>query len=81
MIGVLTGFDSPDASLFPLVTRNVDLSGIYVGSRSMFEKMHAFLIERQIHPVIDREYTFAEAPEAYAFLKSGKHFGKVVIAM
>jgi hypothetical protein len=29
--------------------------------------------------VIDRRFPFAEAKDAYRFLKSAKHFGKVVI--
>jgi NADPH:quinone reductase-like Zn-dependent oxidoreductase len=29
--------------------------------------------------VIDREFAFAEAPAALAHLKSGGHFGKIVI--
>ena len=37
LIGVLTGFQPVDASLFPLITRNVDVNGMYAGSRAMFE--------------------------------------------
>lgn len=79
LIGVLTGFAPPDASLFPLVTRNVDLHGIYVGSRAMFSRMNAFLAEKKIHPVIDRAFPFEAAAEAYDWLQTGGHFGKVVI--
>ena len=81
MIGVLTGFEAPDISLFPLVARAVDLCGIYVGNRAMFERMLAFFSEHQIRPVIDRTFTLEEATEAYAHLESGAHFGKVVIEM
>jgi NADPH:quinone reductase-like Zn-dependent oxidoreductase len=79
LIGVLTGFDAPDASLFPLVTKNLDLSGIYVGNREMFERMNAFLTEHEIRPVIDRSFAFEETGEAYDYLESGSHFGKVVV--
>ena len=34
-----------------------------------------------IHPVIDRVFPFAEAREAYRYLQSGAHFGKVVITV
>lgn len=81
LIGVLTGFEAPDASLFPLVTKNVDLSGIYVGSRGMFGRLNEFLTEHQIQPVIDRTFPFEEAPEAYRHLESGEHLGKVVISV
>lgn len=81
LIGVLTGFEAPDASLFPLVTKNVDLSGIYVGSREMFGRLNEFLTEHQIQPVIDRTFSFDEAPDAYRHLESGEHLGKVVVSM
>ncbi len=79
LIGVLTGFSPPDATLFPLLARNVDLHGIYVGSAAMFERMNAFLAEKEIRPVIDRTFSFEEAEAAYAHLQSGEHFGKVVV--
>lgn len=79
LIGVLTGFGPPADSLFPLVAKNATLSGIYVGSRTDFAAMNAFLAERQIRPVIDRVFDFADAPGAFDYLESGKHFGKVVI--
>ena len=79
LIGVLTGQGPPEASLFPLVTRNVDVNGIYVGSRAMFERMNQFLTEQNLHPIIDREFDFDDALKAYDFLESGGHFGKVVI--
>lgn len=80
LIGVLTGFGPAQTSLFPLVTHNARMNGIYVGSRRDFEGMNAFIAERALKPVIDRVFPFDEAPAAYAWLKSGSHFGKVVIA-
>jgi NADPH:quinone reductase-like Zn-dependent oxidoreductase len=81
LIGVLTGFGAPDASLFPIVARNVRLDGIYVGSRADFEALNAFLTAHLIRPVVDRTFPFEAAPEAFAYLRSGAHFGKVVISM
>ena len=45
----------------------------------MFEGLIRALEARQIDPVVDRTFGFAEAREAYAYLASGQHFGKVVI--
>ena len=81
LIGVLTGFDAPDATLFPLVARNVDLHGIYTGSLAMFARMNAFLAEHEIRPIIDRTFAFEETEAAFDYLESGKHFGKVVIEL
>lgn len=55
------------------------LSGIFVGSRAMLEDLMLFLSTTKIHPVIDREFSFADAPLAYDYLQSGRHFGKIVI--
>ena len=79
LIGVLTGFAAPDASLFPLVTKNVDLQGIYVGSREMFERMNQFLTAHEIHPVIDERFAFENAEESYTRMKGAQHLGKLVI--
>lgn len=81
LIGVLTGFGPTSASLFPLVAKNVRLNGIYVGPRTEFEAMNRFLAAQRIRPVIDRTFSFDEAPAAYAHLASGEHFGKIVIQL
>lgn len=81
LIGVLTGFDAPDTSLFPLVTKNVNLQGIYVGSRAMFERMNLFFDRHRIRPVIDSTFSFDGAAEAYSRLKGAEHVGKIVIAV
>lgn len=79
LIGVLTGFGAPTASLFPLLARNVTLNGIYVGPRDEFVRMNTFFEAHRIQPVIDRVFPLESAPDAFAYLASGQHFGKVVI--
>jgi NADPH:quinone reductase-like Zn-dependent oxidoreductase len=81
LIGVLTGFGAPNTSLFPLLARNVRLNGIYVGSRDKFIEMNSFIESKQIQPSIDQVFSFDEAPDAFEYLQSAKHFGKVVIAV
>lgn len=79
LIGVLTGFGPPDSSLFPLVSKNAELSGIYVGHAEGFEAMARFIEKERLHPIIDRVFPFAEAREAYAHLAGAGHVGKVVV--
>lgn len=79
LIGVLTGMGAPDDSLFPLVTKNADLNAIYVGSRKMFADLNDFMETHDIRPVIDQSFAFEDAPAAYEHLRSGAHFGKVVV--
>jgi NADPH:quinone reductase-like Zn-dependent oxidoreductase len=81
LIGVLTGFGPPTASLFPLLARNVRLSGIYVGSREDFKTMVRFINQNQLQPQIDKVFPFEEAPKAFEYLESAAHFGKVVIEL
>ncbi|MFO0934994.1 MAG: NAD(P)-dependent alcohol dehydrogenase [Gemmataceae bacterium] len=79
LVGVLSGVGPPDASLFPLLSRNATLSGIYVGSRNDFEKMNCYLAEKKIKPVVERVFDFGNAIAAFKYLESAAHFGKVVI--
>jgi NADPH:quinone reductase-like Zn-dependent oxidoreductase len=81
LIGVLTGFGAPDASLFPIVARNVRLDGIYVGSRADFEALNAFLTQHRIRPIIDRTFAFDDARAAFDHMESAQHFGKIVITL
>ena len=78
LIGVLSGA----AGAFPLplvLMRNVRIQGITVGSREGFKAMVKAMAQHEIHPVVGKTYSFKEAKEALAYLKSGKHFGKVCL--
>nr|WP_226587945.1 zinc-binding dehydrogenase [Microseira wollei] len=61
--------------------KSIDVQGIYVGSREMFEAMNRAIALHQIKPIIDRVFLLNEAPEAYRYLQSGSHFGKIVIQL
>ena len=63
-------------SLTPMAKR---LSGIFVGSRSIFEDLNRFLTVTELHPVVDRVFSFQQARDAYTHLEKAGHFGKVVI--
>ena len=78
LIGLLTGFGGEFNPLLVL-TKGVCFQGIRVGSRDMFEAMNRAIATAQLHPVIDRTFPFGEAPDAYRYLESGAHFGKVCI--
>ncbi|KAJ5339932.1 Polyketide synthase enoylreductase [Penicillium brevicompactum] len=59
--------------------RTVTLKGIINGPKDRFEEMIRFYEEHQVRPVVNRVFSFAEAKQAFEFLESGSHFGKVVI--
>jgi NADPH:quinone reductase-like Zn-dependent oxidoreductase len=55
------------------------VQGIYVGSRGMFEEMNAAIAKAGMRPVIDRVFGFDQAREAFLYMQSASHFGKIVI--
>jgi NADPH:quinone reductase-like Zn-dependent oxidoreductase len=78
LIGILAGREAA-TEVFPIVTKGAAIFGIYVGSREMFENLNRALERSGIKPVIDKVFPFESAGEAFEHLKSGSHFGKVVI--
>ena len=79
-IGGLSGWGAQiPAAALPF--RNVQVSGIYVGSRADFEAMNAFVARHRLKPVIDKVFTFVDAAAAYLYMESGNHFGKIVITL
>lgn len=59
--------------------RNVTVKGILNGPKDRFEEMIAFYEKQRIRPVVNRVFAFEESKEAFQYLYSGSHFGKVVI--
>lgn len=78
LIGVLAGTKG-EVNPLPITMKSLSVEGIYVGSREMFEAMNRAITLHQLKPVIDRIFPFTQAQEAYHYLKSAAHFGKVVI--
>jgi len=64
-----------------ILQRGLKVSGINVGSRAMFEAMNRAIAANRIKPVIDRVFPFRDAVAAYREFATGRHFGKVVIAI
>jgi D-arabinose 1-dehydrogenase-like Zn-dependent alcohol dehydrogenase len=52
-----------------------------MGSKADFEEMNHFLEEKKIKltPALDRVFPFSKSKEAFEYLQSGKHTGKIVI--
>lgn len=80
LIGILSGREAA-TEIFSIVPKGLNVFGIYVGSRAMFEEMNRGLSQNRLKPVIDRVFPFGEAPDAFRYLESGAHFGKIVIAI
>lgn len=78
VIGVMTRPEG-DLSPYPLMVKAATLRGIFVGGREHFDGLIKAADVNRLAPVIDRTFDFDEAPEAYEYLKSAQHFGKVLI--
>jgi len=78
LIGVLSGL-ALNASLGPIVARQVRLQGVTVGHRDGFERMLAAIAQHKIKPVLDRGFGFEDLKAALLYLKSGRQYGKIWI--
>jgi NADPH:quinone reductase-like Zn-dependent oxidoreductase len=79
-VGVLTGL-AAQANPVMLIPKAASIHGIFVGSRAMFMSMLDAIVAHNIRPVIDCEFAFDDAASALAHMKSGRHFGKILIRM
>jgi NADPH:quinone reductase-like Zn-dependent oxidoreductase len=80
LIGVLTppaGHLSPH----PLMFKGATLRGIFVGGRELFEGLNKAVAVNGIKPVIDSVFDFDASLEAFRYLESAQHVGKVVIKL
>jgi len=80
LIGVMTRPEG-DLSPYPLMFKGATLRGIFVGAREHFEGLMRAVAVNELKPVIDRTFAFDQAVEAFQYLKSAQHFGKVVITI
>jgi NADPH:quinone reductase-like Zn-dependent oxidoreductase len=78
IVGVLGG-RSRELLMPAIFGKNLQIFGISVGSRTMFEEMAAAVAEHDIRPVIDQVFPFAQVPEALQMMKAASHFGKIAI--
>jgi NADPH:quinone reductase-like Zn-dependent oxidoreductase len=80
LIGALGGPPSMGLPNFStIIGKNLTLRGITEGSREMLAALLRAVETGGLVPVIDRVFSFDKAADAYAYLKSGEHLGKVMI--
>lgn len=78
ILGTLSGLKG-EVNTFGIFQKALRVHGIYVGSVRMFEALNRVLNLHQLHPIVDRVFSFEDARSAYEYLASGQHFGKVVV--
>jgi NADPH:quinone reductase-like Zn-dependent oxidoreductase len=78
VIGVLSGV-SAEIPMAMILQKSIQVHGIYVGSREMFEGMNRAIELHHLKPVIDQVFPAAEIGKALEYMESGRHFGKIVL--
>lgn len=81
LIGVLAGPAKDNTRLPLIVMQQQRIQGVTVGSVEDLQAMVDAIALNGMHPVVDRVFPFAEAKDAFAHMASGKHFGKIAIAI
>jgi NADPH:quinone reductase-like Zn-dependent oxidoreductase len=76
LVGILAGGTIEPTAI---MRKSVRLEGIYVGPQAMFGKMNRAIAQNKLRPVIDKSFTFDNAPAAYRYMEAAGHFGKIVI--
>jgi NADPH:quinone reductase-like Zn-dependent oxidoreductase len=79
VVGMLSGMEQT-LSVAAIYAANVNLTGITVGSREMFERMSEGLEKTRIRPVIGRTFDWTDARAAFEALGQGDLFGKIVLS-
>ncbi|TIA34468.1 zinc-binding dehydrogenase [Aureobasidium pullulans] len=82
-IGYLSGKQDTESDALNInvlaLRRNVTLKGHINGPKDRFEEMLQLYAQKEIHPVVDKVFSFDETKDAMQYLAKGGHFGKVVI--
>lgn len=79
-IGVLSSA-SEAVDVRPILSRQIKIHGVYVGSRADFVAMNTAISHARLEPVIDRVFSFADFPAALRHMESASHFGKIVVGV
>jgi NADPH:quinone reductase-like Zn-dependent oxidoreductase len=78
VIGFIAGMEAT-VPVLPVMTKTLRIVGNQTGSTANLADAVRAIERSKIEPVVDRAFPFERAADAYAFLESGGHFGKVVI--
>jgi len=78
LVGLLTGAGGR-LDMLPILAKTLRIQGVVVGSVEMFERMIGMIEHLGIRPVIDEAFEMQDIAGALEYLRSGRHFGKVII--
>jgi NADPH:quinone reductase-like Zn-dependent oxidoreductase len=81
-VGMVAGLgrDVADFTL-PLLLKNARLRGMITGNRDSYEALMCAMTAHRLRPVIDHRFPLRGFRGAFAHLREGRPFGKIVIEM
>jgi zinc-binding alcohol dehydrogenase/oxidoreductase len=68
-----------DLATRSLYSKQLSIHGTTMGTRDEFLSMLDFLESRNIKPIIDQVFPLSKVNEAFARMKQGNHFGKILL--
>lgn len=80
VVGFIGGMEV-SMPVLPVMVKTLNILGSQTGSTRDLAQAVQAVRQARIEPVIDRVFPFDAAADAYAYLASGTHFGKVVISI
>ncbi len=81
VVGGLSGWSYPPIPPLGLVTKQLTLRGLHVGSRDMLQSLLSFVDRHRLKPVISQTFGFDRAHEAFAEARQARHLGKIVLVL
>jgi len=78
LIGILSGVTG-ELSFLPVLLKQLRLQGVLVGSRAQQQDMIKALNAHTMRPLIDRHFPLEQIVEAFQYLESNRHFGKICL--
>ncbi len=80
LVGILDGFETR-LNPFDIIGRQIQVRGIYTSSTEDLRDLARACEASGLRPCIDRVFPFDEVPEAYDYLESQRHIGKIVCTL
>lgn len=74
-----TAGESASFTVRSLYWKQISLFGTTMGTRDEFLSLLEMIESRQLKPIMDKTYPLAQITDAFARMKQGDHFGKIVV--
>ena len=76
--GTTTGAEAT-INIRTLYSKEAQIIGAYLGSKSQLVSLHRFMKLKQIKPIIDSTFNLKDAKQAHKKMESSNQFGKIII--